>query len=371
MAGARMRLLRGLEIILMGGQIRRVSRDKFLVKSQKGNGWYEVVWRNRKWRCSCADYKKRKKDCKHIYAVLTFLNLPSILMRNLTPELNSCPRCGAGQEYLVKIGFRKNRSGPVRRFKCKKCGHTFTERLAFKSMRSDPFIIVLALDLYLKGLSTRMVAHHLSTMYGCDVSHMTVYRWFRKYTKLISTYIRKLKPKVGKRWHADEMKIRVNGEPAYLWNILDRRTRFLLASYITRGRGTKEALKVLESAVKKVGGEPGTLITDGLISYEKAARAIAVKRHIKNVRFAGKTNNNLVESFHSLIKPRLRAMRRIRSIRSAKKMAEAISIYYNFIRPHLTLRGKTPSKKAEIAIENASPLLALILKSRKKPRRIN
>ena len=131
-------------------------------------------------------------------------------------------------------------------------------------MRSDPFIIVLALDLYLKGLSTRMVAHHLSTMYGCNVSHMTVYRWFRKYVKLISAYIKKLKPKVGKRWHADETKINVNGEPAYIWNVLDRITRFLLASYITRGRGTTEALKVLESAVKRAGGKPCDLITDGI-----------------------------------------------------------------------------------------------------------
>ena len=365
-----MRLLRGLEIVLMGGQIRRISRNKFLVKSQKGPKWYEVIWQNKRWRCNCEDYKKRKRDCKHIYAVLTFLNLPSILMKNLAPEFNSCPKCGAGQEYFVKIGFRKNRSGPVRRFKCKKCGYSFTERLAFKSMRSDPFMIVLAIDLYLKGLSTRMVAHHLSTMYGCNVSHMTIYRWFRKYTKLISTYIRKLKPKVSKRWHADEMKISVNGDPAYLWNILDRRTRFLLASYITRGRGAKEALKVLEYAVKRAGDRPGDLITDGLPSYKKAAEAIRVKRHIKNVRFSRKTNNNLMESFHSLIKPRLKAMRRIRSIRSAREMAEAISIYYNFIRPHSTLRDKTPSKKAKIAIEDASPILALILKCEKKSRRI-
>jgi len=367
LAGARMRLLRGLEIVLMGGQIRRVSRDKFLVKSQKGNGWYEVVWRNRKWRCSCADYKKRKKDCKHIYAVLTFLNLPSILMRNLTPELNSCPRCGAGQEYLVKIGCRKNRSGPVRRFKCKKCGHTFTERLAFKSMRSDPFIIVLALDLYLKGLSTRMVAHHLSTMYGYNISHMTIYRWFRKYVKLISAYVKKLKPRVGKRWHADEMKVSIDGKPAYLWNILDRKTRFLLASYITTSRGAREALRVLETAIERAGIKPTEFVTDGLSSYSKAVEILKIKRHVRNVKFSGKTNNNVIESLHSTLKPRIKAARRMGSKKSAREFAEAISIYYNFIRPHLTLRDRTPSKKAEITIENTNPLLTLILRSGKKP----
>jgi len=361
-----MRLLRGLEIVLMGGHIRRVSRNKFLVRSQRGSKWYEVVWRNKKWRCNCEDYMKRKRDCKHVYAVLTFLNLPSILMKNLTPELNSCPKCGAGQEYFVKIGFRKNRSGPVRRFKCKKCGYSFTERLAFKSMRSDPFMIVLALDLYLKGLSTRMVAHHLSTMYGCDISHMTGYRWFRKYIKLISTYVKKLTPKVGKRWHSDEMRIKINGEPAYLWNILDKRTRFLLASYITTGRGAKEALMVLENAVKKAELKPTEFITDGLASYEKAAKSMKIKRHIKNVKFSGKTNNNVMEAFHSLIKPRLKGMRRIRNKRSAKEIAESISIYYNFIRPHITLDGKSPSKKAKIGPKETNPLLALILKSGKK-----
>jgi len=48
------------------------------------------------------------------------------------------------------------------------------------------------------------------------------------------------------------------------------------------------------------------------------------------------------------------------------EIADAISIYYNFIRPHLTLKDRTPSRKAEIRIEDANPLLALILKSEKK-----
>jgi len=47
LAGARMRFLRRLEIVVKGGQIRRINSSTFLVKSQSGNK-YKV-----KWVCNC------------------------------------------------------------------------------------------------------------------------------------------------------------------------------------------------------------------------------------------------------------------------------------------------------------------------------
>ena len=47
--------------------------------------------------------------------------------------------------------------------------------------------------------------------------------------------MRDAKAKTGDRWVADEMVIDVDGENVYHWNVMDRDTRFLLASHVSKG----------------------------------------------------------------------------------------------------------------------------------------
>lgn len=63
------RQLRALAILAQGGQLAKVSDTQFKVKSQTSNKIYSVVWVAGRWSCSCPDFTKRLKDCKHVYAV--------------------------------------------------------------------------------------------------------------------------------------------------------------------------------------------------------------------------------------------------------------------------------------------------------------
>ena len=82
MAGARMRQLRGMEIVARGGCLRRVAESSYLVRSQNGNGWYNVECKDGNWSCECPDQLERRKECKHIFAVLFILKLPKIVSDN-------------------------------------------------------------------------------------------------------------------------------------------------------------------------------------------------------------------------------------------------------------------------------------------------
>ncbi len=85
MADARMRMLRGLEIVAKGGQISRVNNMNnklFLVKSQSTDIRYKVEWVANKWSCNCPDYTKNAKPCKHVYAVIFLSKLPQIILAN-------------------------------------------------------------------------------------------------------------------------------------------------------------------------------------------------------------------------------------------------------------------------------------------------
>ena len=57
------RQLRAMAILSSGiGAVKRINRDYYVVKSQSGNGEYDVKFkRGVGWTCTCPDYKKRGK----------------------------------------------------------------------------------------------------------------------------------------------------------------------------------------------------------------------------------------------------------------------------------------------------------------------
>jgi len=355
-----MRKMRGMEIVARGGFIKRVSDSRYLVRSQSGNGWYKVEWRNGKWICECPDYVARKEACKHVYAVTFLLKLPHILLTNLNYELLNCPRCEAAPEEIISIGVRRNKSGVTRRFNCKSCGYKFSDRLGFVKMRSDPMMIIVALDLYFKGVSVRQIQHHLSSVYGCEVSHMSAYRWIRKYVRLLSIYTNRLDPKVGGRWHADDMSIKVDGKANRLWNIMDRRTRYLLVSELTVGRGTDEAYLALKEAVRHAKKKADSVVSDGLQSYARAVKRLRIRKHISSPRFIDPSNNNIAERLNGTLRPRYTLTLGLGGFESGRDMARGLKLYYNHVRPHSSLGGRTPSDVAGIKVKGRNRWLNLI-----------
>jgi len=60
------------------------------------------------------------------------------------------------------------------------------------------------------------------------------------------------------------------------------------------------------------------------------------------------------------MRDREKVMRGMHSKESAQKIIEAMRIYYNYIRKHQGLDGKTPAEASGIKIEDENKLKALI-----------
>ncbi|RLI77230.1 hypothetical protein DRP04_11720, partial [Archaeoglobales archaeon] len=88
---------------------------------------YTVEWKDGKWTCNCPDYSERKKPCKHIYAVNFLLDLPMIVLSNSEAFTRICPKCGSAN--TGPKGFRYNKSGAVRIWRCKDCKKRFKDPL--------------------------------------------------------------------------------------------------------------------------------------------------------------------------------------------------------------------------------------------------
>jgi transposase-like protein len=82
-----------------------------------------------------------------------------------------------------------------------------------------------------------------------------------------------------------------------------------------------------------------------------------------------RSNNNMVERLHGTIRQRNKVMRGLDEESTAQTMMDGLRIYYNFIRPHTALNGKTPSEISRIAESNERTWASLIRKSAKDARR--
>jgi len=220
-------------------------------------------------------------------------------------------------------------------------------------MKYNASLITAALDLYFKGLSLRSIADHLNQIHGLHISHLTVYRWIKKYIRLIMRFARRLKPKLSETWHADEMRIRVNGKLRNLWNLMDHKTRYLIVVRITRRKGTREAERLLANGLRKITLKHLEIISDGLNSYRGAVEDTRKKnphcriRHHSDTGLSKQKSNNRLERLNGTTRERLKTMRGLDNDKSSKKFAEGYAAYYNLIRPHSALRGKTPSQAAK------------------------
>jgi transposase-like protein len=220
-------------------------------------------------------------------------------------------------------------------------------------MKYNASLITAALDLYFKGLSLRSITDHLNQIHALNISHLTVYRWVKKYVRLTGRFARRLKPRVSKTWHADEMKIRVNGEPRNLWNLMDHKTRYLIVAQITNRRRTREAERLLTNGLRKTALQQLDVISDGLSSYDRAIEHMRENNSLPRIRhhtdagLSKRKSNNRLERLNGTTRERLKTMRGLDSDRSSRKFAEGYANYYNLIRPHSALGGKTPGHAAK------------------------
>ena len=288
------RELRGLAILSQPDTVIQTGKNEWDVRSQSKNAYYQVARtypKNRvdrmrspgTWTCSCPDHQTRSVICKHIFAVQLSLKLAGDVKEQSAPAQIeaaepkiACPLCKS--ENVGKWGSRKTYYGTTQRYSCRVCNHTFVIDKGFCRMKNSPKTITLTLDLYFKGVSQRKITDHLKQFEGVVVTQPTILNWIRKYLKLLAQYAEKYKVEVGNIWHCDETTvfIKKEGEKKYyewIWNLMDAKTRYLLACQFTETRYVKDARKPLQKAKEITTVNPDAIVTDGLPAYNDAIKA--------------------------------------------------------------------------------------------------
>ena len=366
------RKARGMILLEEGFEPQELNPHTWIVPSQTGNGTYQVHVFRRHWKCTCPDYELRGVPCKHIACVKIWKQLKDrfeqlqlkvkqkIKIRDLPIE--ECKFCHS--QNFIRYGKKNGKQV----YFCKDCNRKFVDNTDFENMKYNPKVIALTLDLYFKGVSLRKIKQHLKQFYNLNIGHMSVYRWIEKYVGIMNEYVNDIQPDIGNVWHTDEMMVKIDGSWEYLWNVMDEKTRYQLASVVSTERKVRDARMVFQKAKKNCGGrKPKYMITDGLPAYRHAVNKefstnYHETEHLWNVGIRHHPNNNHVERLHGTIREREKTMRGLKIDKTP--IIDGHRLYYNYIKPHEGLDGKTPSEEAGITIEGDNKWLLLMHKAR-------
>lgn len=362
------RKARGMILLEEGFEPEEINPHTWIVPSQTGNGTYQVTVFRRRWKCTCKDFELRGIPCKHVNAVKIWKNLKekfeqlhlkvkqNIKIKDY--EVECCKFCHSTN--IIRYGKKNGKQN----YFCKDCKRNFVNNIDFENMKYNPKIIALTLDLYFRGLSLRKISQHLKEFYDLEITHMSIYNWIEKYIGIMNEYVNTIQPDIGEVWHTDEMMVNISGTWEYLWNVMDERTRFQLASVVSTERRVRDARVVFQRAKKNCGGrKPKYIVTDGLRSYKRAVKKEFVTNtdeteHLYNVGIQHHPNNNHIERLHGSIRDREKTMRGLKVDNTP--IVEGHRLYYNFIKPHESLDGKTPSEIAGITVEGSNKWLTLM-----------
>src|ERR671912_3029279 len=195
-------------------------------------------------------------------------------------------------------------------------------------------VISQAVWLYFRfPLGLRMVEEMLAAR-GVIVSHETVRQWALKFGQAFANRIRRRLPRVGDKWHLDEVVIKIAGNKHWSWRAVDQ-DGFVLDVLVQGRRDQRAAKRLLRKLLKRQGRPPRVVITDKLASYPAAKKelmpGVEHRRH--------KGLNNRAENSHQPTRRRERQMKRFKSAGQAQRFLSAhdqINNLFHLRRDHVS-----------------------------------
>jgi len=217
-------------------------------------------------------------------------------------------------------------------------------------MKTDTTIISAALSCYFGGMPLDAIQRHLEQQYHHYYTEMGIYNWIRRFAKEAVDRTKDFHPVVGDTWIADETVLKVGGKKVWFFDVIDEKTRYLLASRLTESRATKEAALVMNEAKRRAGKSPKRILTDKMGAYIDGIEMVfgSATKHIQSTPFTDVNSTNIIERFQGTLKDRTKILRGFKRMDTAKLLTQAWLVHYNFFKEHESLGNVPPAQKMGI-----------------------
>ena len=250
----------------------------------------------------------------------------------------NCKYCGSPN--VIKFGTFQG----IQRYWCKDCKRKFVANKLPK-MKTPTNHISAALSCYFGGMPLDAIQRHLHQQFNTYYSEMGIYNWVKRFSKEAVERVKDFQPIVGDTWIADETVLKAGGKKIWFFDVIDKKTRYLLASRLATSRTIKEAALVMNEAKRRAGKAPKKLITDKLAAYIDGIELVfgADTEHIQSKPFTDVNSTNIIERFHGTLKDRTKVIRGFKNMDTARLLTQAWLVHYNFFKEHTTLGDAPPA----------------------------
>jgi transposase-like protein len=208
-------------------------------------------------------------------------------------------------------------------------------------------VIVLAVRWYLRfSLSYRDVEELLAER-GIEVDHVTIYRWVRRFTRLLAEAARPCRHAVGDRWQVDETYVKVAGQWRYVYRAIDQFGQ-VIDVFMSRRRDARSARRFFERAIGTTKRAPAEVITDRAPVHAGVLEELLPSVWHRTDRYA----NNQIEADHGRLKSRLHPMGGLKQDHSARAVIAGHAFVQNIRRGHYELAVEEPvTRRVAVALD--------------------
>ena len=187
-----------------------------------------------------------------------------------------------------------------------------------KGYRFPKAVIFYAVYLYHRFLLSYRDVQELLFRRGVDISHETVRAWCARFGPDMAGALRHRRPRRGRNWHLDEMRVVIGGTVHWLWRAVNEHSEVLdvlLQKHRDSGAAKRFFRRLLDEQEL-----PERLVTDGLKSYGAALREtpeLTAAEHV--VVSAAKRQNNPTLQSHRPTREQERQQRSFRGMHRTQR----------------------------------------------------
>ncbi|WP_255195266.1 IS6 family transposase [Halorarius litoreus] len=189
-----------------------------------------------------------------------------------------------------------------------------------------------AVRLHATGCSLRETTSILAEL-GVERSHGAVWNWVHR----IADSVPDPPTASPSRVAVDETAVKINGEWSWLYAAIDLDTKLILDVALFGRHGTDPAAAFLSGLAKKHDLSDTVFLVDQF-GYRTALSRLGLSGQVDY------TDRNLIEKWFHTLKMRVDRFHNswVGSRRSVRQWLALFSHYYNYLRPHQSLNGRTP-----------------------------
>jgi transposase-like protein len=201
-------------------------------------------------------------------------------------------------------------------------------------MKTPAKQIASAMGMYYGGMSLDAIQQQFKQDYDLEMSESNYWNWVKRFTQEAMRQAKRFEPNVGDTWVADETYMKLGKRNVYFWDIIDTKTRFLIATHVSFTRSASDAKQLMTIARNRAGKTPKVIITDKLRAYITGVEDTfgADTKHRQGGPFDVENSTGMIERFHKTLEQRTKVFQKFQNIEDIRLLTGGWLVNYNFFK---------------------------------------